>query len=174
MELVFHEGQPTITKEVRDMSDWVLAFEPMREATVFLFPWRADELAFWYKHIVRTFRSVVPAARYYVVLYEQAVRNQLAASNSFRLSDMFEFDDLHTQYIGPAASHARREDLEARNTGPKRNRARPSSSNEPCRNWNWFECTNEPCRYSHRCARCGRRGHRGKDEATCTAPRGRN
>jgi hypothetical protein len=174
VELIFHEGQPVITKEVRNLSDWILAFEPMRDAITFLFPWRAEELQFWYKHIIRTFRSIVPSAHYYVVLYERSVRNRLAASNNFRLSDMHEFEDLHTQYIGPAAALAKREDLEVRTVGPKRNRPRTAGVSEACCNWNWTECTVEGCRYTHKCARCGRRGHKGKDDAACSAARSRN
>lgn len=173
LEVLWRDAPPAPIKEVKDTGTWILAFGAMAKAVVHVFPWRESELRQWESHILHQFTAVPESGHVYVVLYDKAARNRVAAANRIQLTDYYEFDDLRTQYLGPAAALPRRDFI----SGPsgqgnsiprKRNREGGQSGREVCRNWNWGTCGNERCRYRHTCAKCGRNGHKGQDSACPT------
>jgi hypothetical protein len=71
-------GSSVPAKSVRTHGDWVIAWDCLVDATLFVFRHRKRELQFYGKHIQRYFASLSPQLHSRVINYDRAVRIRAA------------------------------------------------------------------------------------------------
>ena len=161
-------GSSTPAKTVKTHGDWVIAWDSLVDATLFVFKHRRQELQSYGKHIQRYFASLSPQFHSRVINYDRAVRIRAAQRRDVELTDFTEFADLQIQWIsnpGPSVVVNQPQDSSSKDTKeskepkpkPTGNRRRSAA----CRRWNESRCPNgaATCNYLHVCAKCSNPEH---------------
>jgi hypothetical protein len=149
-------GSSTPAKTVKTHGDWVIAWDALVDATLFVFKHRKSELQSYGKHIQRFFASLPAQSHGRVINYDRAVRIRAAQRRDIELSSFSEFADLQIQWISNPSNPTSGQPSESRakqNAGRRRNAA--------CRRWNEGRCPNAAasCSYLHVCSKCSNAGH---------------
>ncbi|KAI3998268.1 hypothetical protein K525DRAFT_275390 [Schizophyllum commune Loenen D] len=160
-------GHVAPTKTVKDHSDWVIAWNAVRRATVFVFPHLKEDLDAYAEHILGFFSAFPGNSAYHlrVINYDRAVRIRIAERRNLRFTDFISFSDLQLMWIhGPIAALPQGEDG---HVSAPRARLANGARRDPCRRWNAGNCPNTTasCRYAHVCRRCRSNRH---TEAACS------
>ncbi|KAI0718716.1 hypothetical protein C8T65DRAFT_570178, partial [Cerioporus squamosus] len=161
VELSFGSREPT--RKVSSYGDWVTAFEMYRDATLFAFSHRKNELSTYRTHIIGQFKNNNDVFAGRVIEYDRAVRKKVSENRSLLLSDVFEFFGLYVQFIAPTGANVVATAVEAA-SGPGGGRVKGKSTArkaEPCQRYNADRCPNfaSTCRYRHVCSGCNAKGH---------------
>ena len=100
-------GSSVPAKTVKTHGDWVIAWEALVDATLFIFKHRRLEIQSYGRHIQRYFASIPLQFHSHVINYDRAVRIRVAQRRDLELTDFTEFSDLRIQWINvPSTSVA--------------------------------------------------------------------
>ncbi|KAF8811015.1 hypothetical protein BYT27DRAFT_7090511, partial [Phlegmacium glaucopus] len=154
LELFHSPSKPA--KSVKTHGDWVIAWDSLVDATLFIFEHRRLELQLYSKHIQRYFASLPIQLHSCIINYDQAVQIWASQCHDLELSNFPEFTDLQLQWVHNPTSLA--------SGSPSESRARQSLNRHhsaPCRRWNEHRCPNTAasCNYLHVCSKCSSGGH---------------
>jgi hypothetical protein len=153
-------GSAVPAKSVKTHFDWVMAWDPTVEATIYAFPHRESELKKYGKYILQMFSTLSVEAHPRIINFDKAVRVRVAQRRNLLLSDISEFQDLHMHWIqmfGGGSSSSSRPSQGKRGGF----RSPDIRKREPCRRWNEGRCpnTNVACNYKHVCSKCRANNH---------------
>jgi hypothetical protein len=155
IELKF--GTKDATKPVATHGDWTIAFDLTRDAYLFTFAHRAEELKQYQRYILQHFATKRDSEHPRVIALDKAIRKRISERRDLLLSDFGQFTDLQTMHL----DHYGAGNL-GRESGTSTSADKPpvKKRNEPCRNWNNGVCNRgKGCYYLHVCSICLQRGH---------------
>lgn len=155
IELKF--GIKDASKPVATHGDWTIAFDLTRDAYLFAFAHRAEELKQYQRYILQQFATKRESEHPRVIALDRAIRKRVSECRDLLLSDFDQFGDLQTMHLDHYGAADQGRDSET--IAPK---DRPASKkrSEPCRNWNKGVCgRGKNCFYLHVCAICLQKGH---------------
>ena len=153
-------GSSSPAKTIKTHGDWVIAWDFLVNATVFMFKHRKLELQTYGKHIQRFFAFLPVQLHSQVINYDQASWIRAAQQRDVELSNIADFADLQIQWINNPLNPAPGQAAETR---PKQSgNCRRSAA---CRRWNEDRCPNSAanCNYLHVCSKCSNAGHIARD-----------
>ncbi|KIJ53091.1 hypothetical protein M422DRAFT_242196 [Sphaerobolus stellatus SS14] len=104
-------GKPS--KTVKNQSDWIVAFQTMQTAVVFVYPGRKEELEAYETFMAGQFAAIRTEEHHRVIALDKALRKQAAKNNSCTLLTLPNFQAICTQQLNPIgrASAAKRMSL---------------------------------------------------------------
>ena len=155
IELKF--GTKDATKPVTTHGDWTIAFDLTRDAYLFTFAHRAEELKQYQRYILQQFATKRDSEHPRVIALDKAIRKRISERRDLLLSDFDQFTDLQTMHLDHyGAGNPGRES----GAGTSADKPPVKKRNEPCRNWNNGVCNRgKGCYYLHVCAICLQKGH---------------
>ena len=86
-------------KTVKTHGDWVIAWEALIDATLFIFKHQRLKLQLYGRHIQWFFASIPSQHHSHVINYDQVVRIRVAQQRDLELTDFAEFSNLRIQWI---------------------------------------------------------------------------
>jgi hypothetical protein len=142
-------------KKITTASTWTAAWRRAARALVFAFPHRADELNTYSEYLTDKFEQMREGTHGRVVRFDKAVRNRVASSRKYLLSDLDSFRDLYDSHFFPDGKYYI--DSEAGNSTATQSSGKSASATgkrEPCIKWNNNQCSRSAtaCRYAHTCS----------------------
>jgi hypothetical protein len=152
-ETEIEHGDPTPGKTVKTHGDWIAAWEPTVEATLFVFPHRGKELRDYGRHINGLFGAFSVEQAGNIINYDKSVRILVAQRRTILLTDWNQFNNLNSYWIQNRGANAvTRASQGQRSSGNSDNRKK----REPCRRFNEGRCPNSSnaCTYRHVCSKC--------------------
>ena len=147
-------GRTEPTRKVQTSGEWTSAWNATVEAYLFTFSHRAEELKRYGNYINREFSSKMVSAHRKVILYNTAVRNEVAGGSSILLTDHADFFHIYSAIILP-------DKIESKH-GQSTVKSTTKTQSDICRRFNSHNgCPNSAstCWYQHWCSKCRRRGH---------------
>jgi hypothetical protein len=158
-------------KTVKTHGDWIIAWDCLVDATLFIFKHRKSELQSYGKHIQRYFASLPSHLHGRIINYDRAVRIRAAQRRDIELSSFSEFVDLQIQWINNPASSGPSQLSESKEREPKEltGKNKKGRRSAACRRWNENRCPNAAasCNYLHICSKCSNPSH---TASNCTSP----
>ncbi|KAJ6531057.1 hypothetical protein B0H19DRAFT_850999, partial [Mycena capillaripes] len=94
--LEFRFGVIAPAKVVSDAGNWSIAFDPMRVATLFVLPHRAEELAGYRDYIVILFAATHFSFHSRIIELDNAVRKRVSQRRDIELTDFYKLMDIKT------------------------------------------------------------------------------
>ena len=158
-EVEFKFGTKDSSKPVTTHGDWTIAFDLTRDAYLFAFAHRAEELKVYQRHILQQFASKRESEHLRVIALDKAIRKRVSERRDLLLSDFEQFSDLRTMHLDHfgAAEPTRASGF---NTTASSDKPPVRKRNEACRNWNKGVCgRGKNCFYLHVCELCLKKGH---------------
>jgi hypothetical protein len=158
-EVEFKFGTKDSSKPVTTHGDWTIAFGLTRDAYLFTFAHRAEELKVYQRHILQQFASKRESEHLRVIALDKAIRKRVSERRDLLLSDFEQFSDLRTMHLDHfrAAESTR---LSRSGTTTSSDRPPVRKRNEACHNWNKGVCRRgKNCFYLHICELCLKKGH---------------
>jgi len=157
-ELEITVGSTSPAKTVKTHGDWVTAWEPTVEATIYVFPHRENELKRYGKYILQLFSALPVEAHSCVINFDRAVRVRVVLRRDLTLSDSNQFVNLQFHWIQSIGSIPASRSLQDRQ--PEQT-AKRTPKRDPCRRWNEGRCpnTHSACNYRHVCSKCRNNNH---------------
>ena len=162
-QLTFSTSEPR--RKVRTYGDWISAWRRASRAIAFAFPHRADELEDYFIHIQTEFDSKQIGAHQRIILYDIAVRNYVGGGQTTLLTERDRFSHLYSAIVVSDGVEF------GANASSRRGGGGPSVARgqETCNKFNTESgCPHSPCKYRHRCGKCGKDGH---GQHTCAEKR---
>jgi hypothetical protein len=155
IELKF--GSKDASKPVTTHGDWTIAFDLTRDAYLFTFAHRAEELKQYQRYILQQFATKRESEHPRVIALDRAIRKRVSERRDLLLSDFDQFGDLQTMHLDHYGAANQGRDSE---TITPKDKPTIKKRTEPCRNWNRGVCgRGKNCFYLHVCAICLQRGH---------------
>ena len=159
-EISFGVSEPR--KRISTAAEWSTAWRRASKAIGFAFPHRRDELLEYGDYIESEFAAKVSSSHHKLLLYDIALRNEVAAGQHALLTDHNRFSRLYSAIVMPDGIEGHSD----KGSGKK-----PSKSNsgggkpEICNKFNAGTCKNSDaeCKYRHLCKSCHKTGHGAKD-----------
>jgi hypothetical protein len=152
------------TKPVVSSTDWLYCYETYERAVVWAFKHRKAELRAYYGRFHQLFRSYATSAHVRLINLDRAIRSEVAASSTLKLTDDALFSRLREQYLsvdgagyqisgGSSIRTAAGGSGGSNGGGPSRQRTKVR---EPCRQWNNGRCSrpSNSCLFLHQCMEC--------------------
>jgi hypothetical protein len=159
-EISFGVAEPK--KRISTAAEWSSAWRRASKAISFAFPHRREELLEYGDYIESEFAAKITTSHHKLLLYDIALRNEVAAGQQSLLSDLPKFNRLYSAIVLPdgVESGSGRERLPGR-----KSRAQGSDKFEICNKFNAGTCKNHDsdCKYRHLCKNCRKPGHGVKD-----------
>jgi hypothetical protein len=160
-EITFGVSEPK--RRIATAAEWSIAWRKASKAISFAFPHRREELLEYGDYIESEFAAKIVSSHHKLLLYDVALRNEVAAGQHFLLTDHNRFSRLYSAIVMP-------DGVEANAEGPistSRKPSKPKGSDKPelCNKFNAGSCKkpDAECKYRHLCKSCGRAGHGSKD-----------
>src|ERR1700678_220220 len=164
IELLFDSSVPA--KNVRTHGDWVIAWDCLVDATLFVFKHRRQELHSYGKHIQRYFASLSSQLHSRVINYDRAVRIRAVQRRDVELTDFTEFAALQIPWISSPSTVITGQPPDSKDSSSRDSKDSKSKSgnrrrNAACRRWNEGRCPNAAatCNYLHVCSKCSSSEH---------------
>jgi hypothetical protein len=155
-------GSSVPAKTVKTHGDWVIAWDYLVDATLFVFKHRKSELQAYGKHVQRYFASLPSQMHGRVINYDRAARIRAAQRRDIELSSFSEFADLQIQWINNPSNVGPSQPAEPPKE-PKESagKSKKGRRNAACRRWNENRCPNAAavCNYLHVCSKCSSPNH---------------
>ena len=159
-EISFGVAEPR--KRITTAAEWSAAWRRASKAIGFAFPHRRDELFEYGDYIESEFAAKVSSSHHKLLLYDIALRNEVAAGQHSLLTDHNRFSRLYSAIVMPDGIEGHSD----KSSGKK-----PSKSNQGadksdfCNKFNAGTCKNSDseCKYRHLCKNCRKPGHGKKD-----------
>lgn len=152
-------GRSEPTRKVRTSGEWTSAWNATIKATAFAFPNREDELREYGDYMDREFSSKVVSAHRKLILYDEAVRGEVAGGQKILLTDRSHFSYIYSAIVLPDGieSEVGRNFTSSNASKPRADICRRFNSTAQCP----FDTAN--CRFRHVCSDCKRPGHSKQD-----------
>ena len=158
-EISFGVAEPK--KKVRTAAEWSSAWRRASKAIAFAFPHRREELLDYGDYIESEFAAKVSSSHHKIILYDIALRNEVAGGQSFLLTDHDKFSRLYSAIVLPDGVEGH-----ADNPGGKKPGSRQGAGKqEVCNKFNAGTCkhSSDDCKYLHACKKCRKLDHGKKD-----------
>ena len=155
-EISFGVSEPK--RKVRTAAEWSSAWRRASRAIAFAFPHRREELLDYGDYIESEFAAKLASSHHKLILYDIALRNEVAGGQSLVLTDHSKFARLYSAIV-------LLDGVEGHSDHP--NGRKPNSSRqgggkpELCNKFNAGTCKNssDECKYVHACKKCRRTDH---------------
>jgi hypothetical protein len=143
-------------RKVRTYGDWIAAWRRASRAIAFAFPHRADELEDYFLHIQTEFDSKQISAHKRIILYDIAVRNFVGGGQTTLLTERERFSHLYSAIVVSDGVEFGANSSSRRGGGAQT----AGRGQETCNKYNTSTgCPHSPCKYRHKCSKCGQDGH---------------
>ena len=155
-------GVAEAKKRVSTAAKWSTAWKRALKAIVFAFPHRWEELSDYGDYVESEFAAKLPSSHHKLILYDIALRNEVAAGQHTLLTDHGKFSRLYSAIVLPDGVEGNADKSSGKDTSkPKKGDGKP----EVCNKFNAGTCQklDGSCKYRHICKKCGKSGH-GKKE----------
>ena len=155
-EISFGVSEPK--KKIRTAAEWSFAWRRASKAIGFAFPHRREELLDYGDYIESEFAAKLTSSHHKIILYDIALRNEVAAGQRFLLTDFNRFNRLYSAIVLPDGIETHTDySIGKKST----NTYRSSGRSEICNKFNAGTCkqTNRECNYLHACKNCRKTGH---------------
>ena len=148
-------------KTVGTHGDWVISWDCLVDATLFVFKHRRQELQIYGKHIQRFFASLPSQFHSRVINYDRAVRIRASQRRDVELSNFPEFADLQIQWISNPSTLTSSQSADSKVSDSKDKKGSRNRRSAACRRWNESRCPNvaASCNYLHVCSKCANPNH---------------
>ena len=159
-EISFGVSEPK--KRITSASEWSSTWRKASKAIAFAFPHRSDELLEYGDYIEAEFAANIVSSHHKILLYDTALRNEVAAGQHILLTDHHRFSRLYSAIVMPDGV----ESLPDKYNGRKPGKASHSGDKfEICNKFNAGTCKNSSsdCKYRHLCKNCNKPGHGKRD-----------
>ena len=156
-EISFGVSEPK--KRISTAAEWSTTWWRATRAISFAFPHRKDELLEYGDYIEAEFAAKIVSSHHKILLYDAALRNEVAAGQHILLTDHYRFSRLYSAIVMPDGIEA----LSDKFTGRKPNKS--SDKPEICNKFNAGTCkhSSSECKYRHLCKNSKKHGH-GKND----------
>jgi len=151
-------GRTEPSRKVKTSGEWTSAWNATIKATSFAFPHREDELREYGDYMDREFSSKVVSAHRKLILYDEAVRGEVAGGQKILLTNRHHFSYIYSAIVMPDGIESEFGKSSTSTSGP--GVTKPHA--DICRRFNsTAQCPNTAttCRYRHICSKCKRSGH---------------
>ena len=159
-EISFGVAEPK--KRVSTAAEWSAAWRKASKAVSFAFPHRRDELVDYGEYIESEFAAKFASSHHKILLYDIALRNEVAGGQSIVLTDHHRFSRLYSAIVMPDGVESSQEP-----STNKKSSSYQHSGNKPeiCNKFNIGKCksSDADCKYRHLCKKCKKPGHCKKD-----------
>ena len=158
-EITFGVTEPK--RRISTAAEWSVAWRKASKAIAFAFPHRREELFEYGDYIESEFAAKVSSSHHKILLYDTALRNEVAAGQHFLLTDHKRFSRLYSAIVMPDGIEGNSDGTIPRK--PPKNKGKDKV--ELCNKFNAGTCKKQDgeCKYRHLCKGCGRTGHGSKD-----------
>ena len=159
-EISFGVSEPW--KCISSAAEWSTAWRRASKAIGFAFPHRQEELLEYGDYIKSEFAAKVSSSHHKLLLYDVALRNEVAAGQHCLLTDHNRFSQLYSAIVMPDGIESHVDKVPG-----KKPRKSNSGGDRPeiCNKFNVGTCKNSDadCKYRHLCKICHKPGHGRKD-----------
>ena len=155
-------GVAEAKKRVSTAAEWSTAWKRASKAIGFAFPHRREELSDYGDYMESEFAAKLPSSHHKLILYDVALRNEVAAGQHFLLTDHSRFSRLYSAIVLPDGV----EGSSDKSTGKDSSKSRKGDGKpETCNKFNASTCQklDDSCKYRHVCKKCGKPRHGKKD-----------
>ena len=159
-EISFGVAEPR--KRISSAAEWSTAWRRASKAIGFAFPHRKEELLEYGDYIESEFAAKISSSHHKLLLYDVALRNEVAAGQHALLTDHQRFSRLYSAIVMPDGIEGNSE----KTPGKKPSKSRQGGDKpEICNKFNAGTCKNSDaeCKYRHLCKNCRKPGHGDKD-----------
>jgi hypothetical protein len=160
-------GVAEAKKRVSTAAEWSTAWRRASRAITFAFPHRREELIEYGDYIESEFAAKLAASHHKLLLYDIALRNEVAAGQHFLLTDFHKFSRLYSAIVMPDGIESGSAPGKPNGKKPKgaQTGAQTGAKPEICNKFNAGTCKNTEadCKYRHLCKGCKKPGHANKD-----------
>jgi hypothetical protein len=158
-EISFGVSEPR--KRISTADEWSTAWRRSSKAVTFAFPHRREELLEYGDYIESEFAAKIVSSHHKLILYDIALRNEVAAGQNILLTDHHRFSRLYSAIVMPEGVEGRSEKSSFNRPSKTKGHDKP----EICNKFNIGTCKNSEsnCKYRHLCKNCGKPGHGRKD-----------
>ena len=158
-EVEFKFGMMDISKPVMMHGDWTIMFDLTRDAFLFTFTHRAEELKVYQCYILHQFTTKHESEHPRVITLDRAIRNWVSECQDSLLSNLDQFNNLQTMHLDHYGV-AKSGHTAGCNFANLSNKPSTRKQNEPCWNWNkGISRCRKNCYYLHICKLCLKKGH---------------
>ena len=159
-EISFGVAEPK--KKVRTAAEWSSAWRRASKAITFAFPHRREELLDYGDYIESEFAAKVSSSHHKLILYDIALRNEVAGGQSFLLSDHERFSRLYSAIVLLDGVEGHTDNPGGKKPGSSR---QGGGKSEMCNKFNAGTCkhSSDECKYLHACKKCRKLDHGKKD-----------
>ena len=157
-------GVTEAKKRVATAAEWSTAWKRASKAIGFAFPHRREELSDYGDYIESEFAAKLPSTHHKLILYDVALRNEVAAGQHTLLTDLNKFSRLYSAIILPDGVEGDTGKSAGKGSGkPRQGNGKP----ETCNKFNVGTCQklDSDCKYRHVCKKCNKPGH-GKNDCS--------
>ena len=154
-------GVTEAKKRVSTAAEWSTAWKRALKAIGFAFPHHREELSDYGDYIESEFSAKLPSSHHKLILYDTALRNEVAAGQHVLLTDHSKFSRLYLAIVLPDGV----EGSSKKSTGKEPKSRKGDGKPEICNKFNNGTCQklDGSCKYRHICKKCSKPGH-GKKE----------
>ena len=154
-------GVSEAKKRVSSASEWSSAWRRASKAISFAFPHRREELLEYGDYIESEFAAKLVSSHHKLLLYDIALRNEVAGGQHVLLTDRHQFTRLYSAIVMPDGVESGTKPSNGKKPGSQQSGGKP----EICNKFNAGTCKNSDadCKYRHLCKKCGKSGHGAKD-----------
>ena len=156
MEISFGVSEPK--KRISSAAEWSTAWRRASKAICFAFPHRREELLDYGDYIESEFAAKFSSSHHKLLLYDIALRNEVAGGQHILLTDQHKFSRLYSAIVMPDGV----ESIQEPSFGKKPSGSSQASGKpEICNKFNAGKCKNADaeCKYRHLCKLCKKPGH---------------
>ena len=159
-EITFGVSEPK--KRISTASEWSTTWRKASKAIAFAFPHRREELLEYGDYIEAEFAAKVVASHHKILLYDAALRNEVAAGQHILLTDHYRFSRLYSAIVMPDGVESSADKPHGRKPGKS---SQNGDKPEICNKFNAGTCKHSSleCKYRHLCKNCNQPGHGKKD-----------
>ena len=145
-------------KRVSTAAEWSAAWRRASKAIGFAFPHRHEELLEYGDYIESEFAAKVSSSHHKLLLYDVALRNEVAAGQHALLTDHHRFSRLYSAIVMPDGIEGQSD----KSSGKKPSKSHQGGDKpEICNKFNVGTCKNSDaeCKYRHLCKNCRKPRH---------------
>jgi hypothetical protein len=155
-------GVAEAKKRIRTSAEWSSAWRRASKGIVFAFPHRREELLEYGDYIESEFAAKLASSHPRIILFDVALRNEVAAGQHFLLTDFNRFSRLYSAIVLPDGVEGHSDQPTGKKTSGSKS---GSGKQEICNKFNAGTCkhSDSECKYLHSCKNCRKTGHGKKD-----------
>src|SRR6202522_2239356 len=160
-EITFGVSEPK--KRISTAAEWSSSWRRASKAISFAFPHRREELLEYGDYIESEFTAKIVSSHHKLLLYDIALRNEVAAGQQTLLTDFHKFSRLYSAIVLPDGVESG--GFERERQPGRRPRSQKGDKSEICNKFNAGTCKNlaTDCKYRHLCKSCGKSDHGKRD-----------